>query len=77
MARSLTDPVEQPKDPNEVEPTFKEEVEQIIKSLIVGQNKLHDRLIDLERKLDHLTYDTQPEHEASAKVRNKPWRNGL
>ena len=51
MARGLTDLPEEPttnQDDNE-------ELNQVISDLIMGQNKLHDRIIDLERKLDHLT----------------------
>jgi hypothetical protein len=65
MSRGLTDPIEEPQEPND-------EIDQVIRDLIIGQNKLHDRLVDLERKLDHLT---MPVETSQTKV--KPWKRGL
>lgn len=69
MARGLTDlpeePAQEPEDINE-------ETRQVIHDLIIGQNKLHDRLVDLERKLDHLTV---PQQEAKPHIGK--WRKGL
>ena len=63
MSRGLTDLPE----PEETTAEDNAEIEQVIRDLIIGQNKLHDRLIDLERKLDHLTAQPEP----------KRWKLGL
>lgn len=69
MARGLTDlpeePAQEPEDINE-------ETRQVIHDLIVGQNKLHDRIIDLERKLDHVIA-VFPETAAPKRI----WKRGL
>ena len=69
MARGLTDPIEEP-----VEQQDTSELDAIINELIKGQNKLHDRLVDLERKLDHLSIQPQAEAEAADR---KFWKKGL
>ncbi len=69
MARGLTD---LPEEPIQQEADINEETRQVIHDLIMGQNKLHDRLVDLERKLDHLTV---PQQEAKPHVGK--WRKGL
>jgi hypothetical protein len=48
------------------------DVENIIRDLILAQNALHDRLVDLERKFDHLVADS-----ADASKRSKMWSRGL
>jgi hypothetical protein len=63
MSRGLTDPTPQPDDESENEAA--------IRALIIGQNKLHDRLIDLERKVDHLV------HSLEKKPPKKKWTKGL
>jgi hypothetical protein len=49
MSRGLTDPAP---EPNEDGPS--QQIEDVITALINSQNKLHDRVVDLERQLDHL-----------------------
>lgn len=64
MSRGLTDP-----PPPEESGDAGSDVENIIRDLILAQNRLHDRLIDLERKFDHLLSDS--------KKASKPWSRGL
>ena len=72
MSRGLTDPIEEPAQANQ-DP----EVDSIIRELIKGQNKLHDRLVDLERKSDHqCKCGKHNESEAEAADR-KFWKKGL
>ena len=68
MARGLTDLPEEPTNDADIN----EETQQIIHDLIIGQNKLHDRLIDLERKLDHMLAANQAQENKTSK-----WRKGL
>lgn len=65
MSRGLTD------EPVQPEVDQDSEVDAIIRELVKGQNMLHDRLVDLERKFDHLT---QAESEAADRKR---WKRGL
>lgn len=70
MSRGLTD---EPVQPQNQDP----ELDNIINELIKGQNKLHDRLVDLERKLDHITLS---QSEATAEIEaadRKFWKRGL
>lgn len=68
MSRGLTDlPEPEPENNNG------SDVENIIRDLILAQNRLHDRLVDLERKFDHLLDDSK---KANAKA-TKPWARGL
>lgn len=55
MTRGIGDPAPLPEEAED----SNEETTQIINELIKGQNKLHDRIIDLERKLDHMLADAQ------------------
>jgi hypothetical protein len=80
MTRGLTD------EPLPVEPEKNndDEVTNIINELIKGQNKLHDRIIDLERQNDHKSCKckdkTLSQEEASAEVEaadRKFWKRGL
>lgn len=64
MSRGLTDEPLVPAN----NAASSEETDNIIRELIMGQNKLHDRIIDLERKLDHLS---SPESEAHSKQNKK------
>jgi hypothetical protein len=51
-----------------------DELDAIINELIKGQNKLHDRLVDLERLIDHMNIQSQTENEAADR---KFWKRGL
>ncbi len=75
MSRGLTDLPE----PEQTEDQDNAEIEQVIRDLIIGQNKLHDRLIDLERKLDHLNYEfaVRSLPDESVKPEPKRWKLGL
>lgn len=64
MSRGLTD------EPAVPEPQNDDEVTNVINELIKGQNKLHDRIVDLERKLDHMLAD-------SAATKPSKWRKGI
>lgn len=67
MSRGLTDPIPEPEEerPNEVD--------SVIRDIIMGQNKLHDRLVQLEKQVDHLV-DTW---KAVPAPKPKKWRKGL
>lgn len=75
MSRGLTDLPE----PEETGTEDNPEIEQVIRDLIIGQNKLHDRLIDLERKLDHLNYEFAVRSLPDEAVQPQPkrWKLGL
>jgi uncharacterized protein YlxW (UPF0749 family) len=73
MSRGLTD---------EPEPQAQEqdELDAVINELIKGQNKLHDRIIDLERRLDHMATSNLTQVEANAEIEaadRKFWKRGL
>lgn len=68
MARGLTDLPEEPIN-NELD--INEETQQVIHDLIIGQNKLHDRLIDLERKLDHMLKAAEANETGTSRVRKR------
>ena len=70
MSRGLTDPA--PEDSTNSEDA-QAELDQVISNLIMAQNRLHDRLVVLERELDHLKAST-PEHEAADRKR---WKRGI
>lgn len=74
MSRGLTDEPPAPKQEDN-------DLEDAIRDLILGQNKLHDRLIDLERKFDHFTYlAAMSQEEAVAEIEaadRKFWNKGL
>ncbi len=69
MTRGIGDPAPLPEEETS---DINEETQQVIRDLIMGQNKLHDRIIDLERKLDHMI---APKEEA--KSHPSKWRKGL
>lgn len=68
MTRGIGDPAPLPEEESQGPD---EETQQVIRELIMGQNKLHDRIIDLERKLDHMLADSQ------SKSQQTKWRKGL
>jgi len=68
MTRGIGDPAPLPEEESQGPD---EETQQVIRELIMGQNKLHDRIIDLERKLDHMLADSQ------SKSQQIKWRKGL
>jgi hypothetical protein len=71
MSRGLTDPIPQE------EPEDKNELDEVIREIIIGQNKLHDRLIQIERELDHLVQNWNDTKEATPKSLKKKWNKGL
>lgn len=66
MSRGIADPV-QPEEPQDAATT--EDVENAIRDLIISHNRLHDRLVHLEREMDHLTSGKEP--------KPKKWTKGL
>ena len=72
MARGLTDPIEEPKDEEETN-----ELDGVIRDLIKGQNKLHDRIIDLERQVDRMLVDTTQARNNETSGERKFWKRGL
>ena len=71
MSRGLTDSPEPEPESNDPE------LEQVIRDIIIGQNKLHDRLIQIERQVDHLVQDWESTKEATPKSLKKKWNRGL
>jgi len=69
MARGLTD---LPEEPQVEASDINEQTQQIIHDLILGQNKLHDRLIDLERKLDHMLKANEANENGTSRHRKRP-----
>lgn len=67
MSRGLTDEPVQPEPQDN-------ELDTIIRELVKGQNMLHDRLVDLEKRVDHLVRDFGAENEAADR---KWWQKGL
>ena len=67
MSRGLTDPIPEP------EPENSNEVDSVIRDIIMGQNKLHDRLVQLEKQVDHLVSSWQ----AVPAPKAKKWRKGI
>jgi hypothetical protein len=81
MSRGLTDPVPEP-ETNPEQDTI--EINQAIDELYVSHNMLHDRLIKLERDVDHCVCKTckcgPTQQEANAEVEaadRKFWKRGL
>ncbi len=70
MTRGIGDPAPTPEDNGQDQNSS--EIDAVINELIKGQNKLHDRLVDLERKLDHVIA-VFPETAAPKRV----WKRGL
>ena len=77
MTRGLMDPAPVPEDND-----TPEGIDEAIDDLYMGQNMLHDRLVNLEKKLDHgcknckckSTAATTSENEAADR---KFWKRGL
>lgn len=69
MSRGLTDPIEPEPEDNY------NEIESTIRDIIIGQNKLHDRLVQLEKQVDHLVSSWQAVPAPEPKA--KKWRKGL
>ena len=72
MSRGLTDLPEEP----EQNKSQSEELDQVIRDIIVGQNKLHDRLVQLEREMDQMAY-TFASKEDDSRPAKKKWSMGL
>jgi len=72
MARGLTDPIEEPKDDED-----SNELDGVINDLIKGQNKLHDRIIDIERTLDRMLADSTYTPTTEVSGERKFWKRGL
>lgn len=72
MARGLTDPIEEPKDDED-----NNELDGVINDLIKGQNKLHDRIIDIERTLDRMLADSNHTPTTEVSGERKFWKRGL
>jgi hypothetical protein len=72
MARGLTDPIEEPAEEQDGH-----ELDGIINDLIKGQNKLHDRIIDIERTLDRMLADMNYERNTEVSGERKFWKRGL
>ena len=72
MARGLTDPIEEPAEEQDGH-----ELDGIINDLIKGQNKLHDRIIDLERQVDLMLIDTTHARNNETSGERKFWKRGL
>jgi hypothetical protein len=69
MARGLTDPIEpESTDAQDAQA----ELDTVISNLIMAQNRLHDRLVSLEKELDHLKADV-----TTATTDAKRWKRGL
>jgi len=47
------------------------------RELIKGQNKLHDRIIDIERTLDRMLADMNHERTTEVSGERKFWKRGL
>lgn len=73
MSRGLTDPIPEP----EQTPSQSEELDNVIRDIIVGQNKLHDRLVQLEREMDQMVYNFSNNKEDGSRPAKKKWNIGL
>jgi hypothetical protein len=72
MSRGLTD---LPPEPEENK-SQSEELDQVIRDIIVGQNKLHDRLVQMEREMDQFAYYLASKEDSSRPAKKK-WSLGL
>lgn len=75
MSRSITDPIEEPEQDQEqsgsgTNPT---EIEEAMTRLINGYNKLYDRIVNIERRIDELSGPDYIE-DKFAKTKTKPKR---
>lgn len=73
MSRGLTDPIPEP----EQQPSQSEELDNVIRDIIIGQNKLHDRLVQLEREMDQFAYHLASVQEDTPRPAKKKWNIGL
>lgn len=73
MSRGLTDPIPEPEE----NPSQSEELDNVIRDIIVGQNKLHDRLVQLEREMDQVVYNLTSNKENTPTPAKKKWNKGL
>ena len=71
MSRGLTDPIPEPEEQPQ-----SDELDQVIRDIIIGQNKLHDRLVQLEREMDHMAYNFASKEDSSRPAKKK-WSMGL
>jgi hypothetical protein len=72
MSRGLTDLPPEP-EKNQAQ---SEELDQVIREIIIGQNKLHDRLVQLERDMDQMAYTFASKEDGSRPAKKK-WSMGL
>ena len=72
MTRGIGDPAPLPTEDDDQ--SSDEETTRIINELIKGQNKLHDRIIDLERKLDHMLVELDTKKTDITKTK---WYKGI
>jgi hypothetical protein len=72
MSRGLTDLPPEP-EKNQAQ---SEELDQVIREIIIGQNKLHDRLVQLERDMDQMAYHFASKEDGSRPPKKK-WSMGL
>lgn len=54
MSRSITDPLEEPQPEEAQEAPMPPELEEAMTKIIVGYNKLYDRIVNIERRLDEV-----------------------
>lgn len=73
MSRGLTDPIPEP----EQNPSHSEELDNVIRDIIIGQNKLHDRLVQLEREMDEFAYYLASMKDGTPRPAKKKWNIGL
>lgn len=72
MSRGLTDPIPEPEEPSK-----SEELDNVIRDIIIGQNKLHDRLVQLEREMDEFAYYLASMQDGTKRPPKKKWNIGL
>lgn len=54
MSRSITDPLDEPQPEEAQEAPMSPELEEAMTKIIVGYNKLYDRIVNIERRLDEV-----------------------
>ena len=72
MSRGLTDPIPEPEEPSK-----SEEIDNVIREIIIGQNKLHDRLVQIEREMDEFAYYLASMQDGTKRPAKKKWNIGL
>lgn len=73
MSRGLTDPIPEP----EQQPAQSNEIDEVIREIIIGQNKLHDRLVQIEREMDQFAYHISSMQDDTSRPPKKKWKIGL